>query len=545
MRLPYKFGRYTLVEKIALGGTAEIYRAVLTGDSGFAKTVAIKCLHPSWGGNDEVRSMLADEARVLTHLEHHAIAQVFEFGHFEGRPYLVMEFVDGIDLERLLTESIREKSPIPTPLVFHIVSQILIALDFAHRTMNEKGEPLGIVHRDISPSNILLSWNGEVKVTDFGIAKGLHRTRGTAVGQLRGKYAYMAPEQACGKKVDPRSDIFACGIILFEMLTARRLFAGDSDFAVLENVKDAAIPADAMRELEPALREILVLALAHDPENRFQSAAEMLERIRSCANLMSGIGSSIELSKYLKDRFGSDAAVCRRKEISFRFSEQRRTEVMKHSPRKVRIKNVGHIAAIAVCLTAAALLPPESVTGNVADEVQGSAVKEEPRQVRVKPEPLPSAGSIAIDTMPSGAKGILTLNAKDEVVKTPIRIENIEIGGGVDAAAKFSLPDFESESIAFRLTQENPAFVKVVKLKKQAFAKISVQARPWGIVDIEGVVSGRESPILNMKIREGNYLVRVRHPPSGKIVKANVTVAPGGDKRCVVNFETGAAIVCR
>ena len=280
-----------------------MYRAVLNADNGFAKTVAVKRLLPTWGGNDELREMLIDEARALTHLQHQAIVQVLELGSEEGTTFIAMEFVDGINCATLLKKTIRDRSPLAAAQTLYIIGQVLLALEFAHRCEDADGQPLKIVHRDISPSNILLSYNGEVKVTDFGIAKGMHRTRLSTVGQLKGKYAYMAPEQARGEPVDARADLFACGVVLYELLTARHLFDAPTDLEVLERVKQASLPDGALDELPASIHPIIMRALARDRKDRYPRAAQMLEDIRQAARSMDALSSNLELANYLRNIF--------------------------------------------------------------------------------------------------------------------------------------------------------------------------------------------------------------------------------------------------
>ena len=303
MLLPYRFGRYTLVEKIACGGTAEVYRAVLNAPNGFAKTVALKRLLPSWGGNEELQEMLIDEARALTHLQHQAIVQVLELGSEEGITFIAMEFVDGVNCATLLKKIIRDRSPPPVSHALQITGQVLLALEFAHRCEDSVGRPLGIVHRDISPSNILLSYNGEVKITDFGVAKGLHKSSLSAFGQLKGKYAYMAPEQARGEPVDARADLFACGVVLYELLTAKRLFDAPTDIEVLEKVKQVRVPEGTFDDLPAPIRPFVIRALTRYQNARYQTAAQMLKDIRHAARNMDTLGSSLELASYLKKLF--------------------------------------------------------------------------------------------------------------------------------------------------------------------------------------------------------------------------------------------------
>lgn len=274
--LPYSHGRYRLVERIAQGGMAEIYRAEYNGEGGFTRTLAVKRILPQWSFDPQFRKMLKDEANLLVKLQHQNIVQVFELGEDDGLFYISMEFVDGVDL-RLLLQTLRLKNERLQPkFTYWIVSDVLRALGFAHSRVEPDGFSLGIVHRDISPQNILIAYHGEVKVADFGIAKGRHRGVETTVGQLKGKLAYMSPEQARGDVIDSRSDIFSVGVLFFEMLTGTKLFDGDSDMDVLRQVQEAAIPQGWERDVAPEIRAVLRKSLKKNPDDRFQTAEEML-----------------------------------------------------------------------------------------------------------------------------------------------------------------------------------------------------------------------------------------------------------------------------
>jgi len=307
MRLPRKFGRYELLERIAVGGTAEIYRAILTSKDDFRKTIAIKTPLPRWFGNDELARLLVDEARVLCHLTHQSIVQVLELGWEGGVPFMAMDYVDGIDCARLLNNMMKGGAPMGVGLVLHIVSSVLAALAFAHERRDERGEPLHIVHCDVSPSNILISRNGEVRITDFGIAKGSHRTEVTDAGQMRGKYAYMSPEQARGEPLDCRSDIFSLGIIMCELIFARRIFTG-VDAEVLRAVSEARLDLPDLSALPPEISSIIRNSLAPDREQRYRSARAMLCDVRGAMFSMGEIATSTELAQYLGENFPPEEA---------------------------------------------------------------------------------------------------------------------------------------------------------------------------------------------------------------------------------------------
>jgi serine/threonine protein kinase len=224
---PDRFGQYELLERIASGGMAELFRARRSGVEGFQKIVAIKKILPHIAGNDEFITMFADEAKLAAQLNHPNIVHIFDLGKIESGGYFIaMEFVEGRDLRAILKSAREIGQPLPVPLSIYIACKIAAALDYAHRRRESDGRELKIVHRDVSPQNILISYEGDIKLCDFGIAKAASKASQTESGALKGKVRYMSPEQAWGKPIDRRSDLFSLGAVLFEMLTEQPLFRG-------------------------------------------------------------------------------------------------------------------------------------------------------------------------------------------------------------------------------------------------------------------------------------------------------------------------------
>lgn len=293
-----QLGRYHVQNLIASGGMANIYRAKLVGVEGFEKVVAIKQILPHWSSNREFIDMLIDEAKVLLRLNHANIVHVFELNKQDDIYYLVMEYVDGADLRHVLKNLSERKEVLPVDLSLHIISQVLQALQYAHSRLDSTQQSLEIVHRDISPQNILLSRDGEVKVTDFGIAKIIGKTNETVTGTLKGKFAYMSPEQALGRDIDHRTDIFAAGIVLYEMVTGQRCFKGKNDLETLEAVRAAHLDFSSQAHLPQAIKDLISRALARDVDLRFQSAEDMLLQIRQIQNDFPS--SSTEVRNFLQ-----------------------------------------------------------------------------------------------------------------------------------------------------------------------------------------------------------------------------------------------------
>jgi len=274
-----QFGKYTLIRKIGTGGMAEVYLARTTVAQGLNKTLVIKKIHTAYARSRQFVTMFVDEAKIALGLNHPNIIQVFDFGAVGDTYFLAMEYVEGMDLLRVLQEAAKARVRLPYGLSAYIVQQLAKGLDYAHRKTDEFGQPLSIVHRDISPQNILLSWDGGVKIVDFGIARArdVHEEQGV----IKGKFAYMSPEQARGEPVDCRSDVFAAGIVLFELVCARPLFHGKGKEA-LEMVKSGAIPRprDFAPELSESLEKIILKALSFHRADRFQTARDLQHELQ-------------------------------------------------------------------------------------------------------------------------------------------------------------------------------------------------------------------------------------------------------------------------
>ncbi|MDY0058593.1 MAG: protein kinase [Myxococcota bacterium] len=273
--------RYNVIERLDAGGMAEVFKGKATSIQGIEKLVAIKRILPSLTKHKKFVSMFLDEARLSMHLSHANIVQVFDLGVADNTYFIVMEYVEGTNL-RVIAEAARKTGyRIPVPHSIYLMMEVCKALGYAHTKKDGNGRPLGIVHRDVSPPNILLSLEGEVKLTDFGLAKAQSQLENTEPGVVKGKFSYLSPESAYGEEVDHRSDIFACGIILWELLAAQRLFLGATDLETLERVRRCQVPSVIPHnpEVAPELDAILQRALARKPQDRFSSAQEMGDQL--------------------------------------------------------------------------------------------------------------------------------------------------------------------------------------------------------------------------------------------------------------------------
>jgi serine/threonine protein kinase len=304
LKKPIPFGKYLLVERISVGGMAEIFLAKNLEGNG-ERRVAIKRILPSMSEDADFTRMFLDEARICVQLNHPSIVQISDLGVHEGAYYIAMEYVAGKDLRSLMDR----QQPIPIPAAVFIATRLCNGLDYAHRRADMSGKPLGIIHRDVSPQNVLLTYAGDIKLIDFGIAKAASNSQRTQAGFLKGKIGYMSPEQIVGS-IDHRADLFAVGIILFEMLTGERLFTGPTDFAVLAKIRAAEVPSPRKinSAIPPALERVILKALQADPDQRYQWCSELEEDLQRFllnpdGSLFTAKALSASLQEIFQDEF--------------------------------------------------------------------------------------------------------------------------------------------------------------------------------------------------------------------------------------------------
>lgn len=274
------FGRYLLIRQIGSGGMAQVFHAKSFGEGGFAKDVALKKVLPNLGADKAFIEMLTDEARLAVELNHPNIVQTYDFGRVGSEYFIAMEYVSGVTLRALMERALERDKKLSVEVALFVASKIAQALQSAHSRTDSKGNPLWIVHRDVTPQNILLSFDGHVKLADFGIAKAATNVSHTQAGFLKGKIAYMAPEQARGEVVDGRADIFALGMVLFECLARRRFFSETDSLTILRKLQTAQLDLEQhLMEIPEAMRPILCRALAKEPRDRYSSAFEFYQSL--------------------------------------------------------------------------------------------------------------------------------------------------------------------------------------------------------------------------------------------------------------------------
>jgi TonB family protein len=306
---PREFGQYTLMRRIATGGMAEVWQARMKGVEGFQKTVAIKKILPSLTDSVDFVTMFIDEAKLAAQLQHNGIIHIYDLGKIGDDYYIAMEYVEGKDLRSILNQARAAQRPMSQGLALLVAARLAAALDYAHRKKDFEGRELGLVHRDVSPQNVLIGYEGDIKLCDFGIVKAVSKASKTQMGALKGKLQYMSPEQAWGKPVDARSDIFSLGALLFEMLTGRRLFAGDSEISILDAVREGRM--DRPRSVDPTIPrevdELVMRALARDPDDRFETAGQMQRELEKVLSGTRPQPAQADLAHYMHELFGAEA----------------------------------------------------------------------------------------------------------------------------------------------------------------------------------------------------------------------------------------------
>ncbi|MDW8362992.1 MAG: serine/threonine-protein kinase [Myxococcales bacterium] len=300
-----RFGDYVLYERIATGGMAEVYRAGRPGTAGFERPVAIKKILPHLSADPEFVRMFVDEAKIAVRLDHPAVVRILDLGRVGEDYFIAMELVEGRDMRAIVTRLERLGRRMPVAAAVHVALRCCEALEAAHGATGIDGRPLGIVHRDVSPANVLVSFDGEVKVADFGLARASGRATQTTAGVVKGKLAYMSPEQASGRPVDHRTDLFSLGLCLWEWLAGRRAYRGRTDVEIAIAAQRAHLPP--LRELDSSipvpLERVIQRALCRDPAARWPTAARMREALEEAAVTTGTLWNRARLAAFVRDLF--------------------------------------------------------------------------------------------------------------------------------------------------------------------------------------------------------------------------------------------------
>ena len=537
----HAFGKYLLLQRIAAGGMAEIFKARFQVAGG-QKTCVIKRILPHLAMNDDFITMFHDEARISVRLSHANIVQVFDFGNIEGDHFLAMEYVQGQNLGSLLKKLRKTGDTLPVPIALYIAAETAKGLHYAHSRADENGQPLGIVHRDVSPANILLSYEGEVKIADFGIAKAASKDAATKTGHIKGKASYLAPEQLLSKQLDARCDVFAMGAVLWEMLAGHKLFSGENELEIIAKVSRIKIepPSSVNTTLPRELDGVVMKALQRNLRNRFQNAGELYRALMAVIRHFGIDVTSTEVGSYIKNVFTDElqAELEAERELSKSFAnldleavrkgaEQESTAVDHRAP-KGRSETIGSrtlprprrglaVMALAgglfIALAAGVwvapdvgvdvpfeLLPPPSVLFGSADQVDGS--KTATTAVAAADTPVPTGTATPVAKQTPKRRN----NRRNNTRTTPKPTQTVE------AAATPTPAPVPSE-----------------------YGVLSIDSQPWGEIYIDGKKIGRQTPAFNMKVPVGKHRIKLVNPVVHAEAAFTVTITK--DKPVVKNLR--------
>ena len=565
---PEPFGKYYLVDKIATGGMAEIFKAKTYSHGGFENLMVIKRILSHLGENEDFVSMFIDEAKVSVALQHANITRIYDFGKLMDNYFIAMECVDGKDVRNLLRKLARKRQYLPIEFAAYIGHQACRGLVYAHEKRDVNGKPYGIVHRDISPANILVSYEGDVKIADFGIAKAELNSGTTDVGVLKGKFEYMSPEQARGEDIDGRSDLFSLGIVLHEVLTGRRLFKADNDAASLERIKNGVIaaPSEVNQRVPKELDDIVMKALERDIDKRYQSAREMQSDLEACLYPKTTDISRQALARFMQSVFeeeitaekerlqqGSLAAEHHRSQFPEGEEwDENVTTTFRTEPQPRSWVPFTVIGLLAILLSvAASVLIVLWLGANATQTVQVPEIPE--------PEPVPvvAAGTLDITLFPAG---MIWVNGTEHGESQSLTLSDLTPG---EYAVKVTAAGYEDHEDTIEVTDGGmakfiwrfrrlrgtedvkPDTTPVPEPPKEDTAPKKESPKPaepgslsigiigggWATVYIDGKALSQTAPLMGHALPVGQYTVRVVNADLGLDKSQTVEIKPGQKAR--------------
>jgi serine/threonine protein kinase len=566
---PEVFGKYFLVDRIAVGGMAEIFKAKTFSHGGFEQILVIKRILSHLGDNEEFVEMFIDEAKVSVALQHANVIRIYDFGKILDNYFIAMEWVDGKDSRNLLKKLSKQRKFLPVEYAAYIAHEACKGLEYAHRKTDLQGRPYGIVHRDVSPSNILVSYEGDVKVADFGIAKAENNAYDTKDGVLKGKFEYMSPEQAEGVEIDSRSDIFSLGIIFHEMLTGRRLFKTSSETETLEKIKKGEYPTPSSihSRVPPELDRIVMKALARNRDERYQSAKDMQDDL--VAFLLPATTDQIRqrVARFMEETFAEEIAEERKRlEDNARVADTLRrsmpdsqwdgstnTTMSQPSYQPQAQRSVvpwvvaGGLAIALMVVVGVVGLGGAAIFSQSQPEV---VVKEVPVAGPPVEEKKPTTGTLDVLLLPGG-KILLDGNevGKDSATLADLapgeHTVRVELDGYEPIEEKLTITAGQTTKFAKTLKAipkpKSESKASVVKAsarssdspppasepKSPGKVTITVMGGGWANVFVNGEKQAKTAP-MTLELKPGTYSIRVQNPAIGVDQTQSVTVTSGG-----------------
>ncbi len=516
------------MQPLAQGGMAEIFLAKQQGPAGYEKTVVIKRVLSHYSSHPDFVAMFLDEARLAAQLSHPNIVQIFDFGESEGSYYLCMEYLRGEDLHTLVKLAQKKNIPVSPQVSATIVAAACDALHYAHTLTSDEGQRWNIVHRDISPSNIFVTFQGVVKVLDFGIARAEGKVVKTATGMIKGKLSYMAPEQAKGQALDGRADVWALGAVLHELLTAKRLFWRGNDVESFRALLDDRIPlpSESNPSVPKELDEICAKALQRNPENRFATAREMYAELDDFLSSRTYVPSQTLLQTYLQDLVGEDVVAGKMKST---LSKQV-PEPIPSAPRPRSIATKGPAPAETRAAPPTASVRRRSLTQ--------APIAEEPK---APSPPVPAAqppmgiilGGVGVGLAIFAGLVYFAMGDPPERPKSrPLLVETVH---------EEERPVIEPDPVAPPPTEPDaPVVVAPTTTKpiepKPTKGSLDVNCVPWCRIFLDGKDTGKVSPALGIWLSAGKHRLRVVNTPTGVEQEKDIVIRAGATTREVVKF---------
>ena len=558
------FGKYEIQHRLAIGGMGEVFYSLQRGVPGFERPVILKSLLPELAQQEGFIDQFLDEARVAATLNHPNVVSIFEVGQWSGTYYLAMEYIRGRNLAQVIRKALEQQTRIPAAVSMRIIRDAALGLDHAHRATDGNGQPLHIVHRDISPQNIMVRDDGLTKVVDFGIARATNRATRTATGALKGKLAYMAPEQVMTADVGPRADQFALGIVLWEMLTHRRLFKAERDIDVAKKVLEEPIePPSSVVPLEPALDAIVMRMLERNAEKRFPSCAEVATALdRLVGRQTQGALTPADFMRQL----GTDDLVVKVKATpqsagNFVISLKAASGPMEHAevvtatpiagvkgsgPKKTSAAVVAVGALLALLVVGGLAVGLQSRVEPPPAPVDTTPVRPTPPPVPVpepvvpptvvEPEPPAAPAKLSVETTPS--KASLRVDGRP-LGQTPQEVELVpgqphyllvEKAGFRRIEQELTLTPGEAKSLVLKLEPldaKKPLAVPVpVVVAPSPPGFLTVNTVPWTKVAVDGEPLG-SIPIASKKLAPGKHELELVNEGAGIAEKRTITITSG------------------
>jgi len=462
MSFPPRIGRYHVVGRLATGGMAEILLGKLLGPSGFERPVVIKRILPILADQESFVKMFVDEARVVARISHPNVVQVLELGEERGELFIAMEYLEGETVLSMMRRHAKQRRRLDRFLGIHIATQVAAGLHAAHELRDDEGRPLSLVHRDVSPANLFVTYAGGVKILDFGVAKFNEQRTQTEAGQMKGKFAYMAPEQCLGEPVDRRADVFALGTVLYEMTTGKRLFSRDTSLLSMKAITEQRIPSpsEVVSDYPEALERVVMRALERDREARYPTAAAMRAELAEVAR---DLGAPALMEDRLAERM--------RELFPERLEEKR--ELLQRVKAGSEITRLPEVDVdILVELPDAARPTPVGVA------------TETPRPRPRRPSPMAILGLLALIGMMGGVGvGLLLASARDETLESAV--PRAAVSAGAEDASPEAPRERPPTEPSVEPAPPPPRFVRLTVLSEPPGATVTVDGEARGRTPID------------------------------------------------------------